>query len=377
VSRPTEIELVAQHVREVQPYVPGKPIDELRRELGLPEHAPVVKVASNENPLGPSPRAVAAIIEAARDVHRYPESGSPELTWELAQRLGVKPGQLLFANGSNEVIELVVRTFCTRDDEAVVSQYAFAMTKVALQVAGVPTRVAAARGYAYDLDAMLELVTPRTRLVYLDNPNNPTGSYFGRTALERFLSRLSPLTVVLLDEAYLEFAKAADYPLGTDYIGGPERAPAHPRLMLARTFSKAHGLAGLRVGYAVGSEEMIDLMHRVREPFNVNLLAQKAALAALGDQEHLARTRERVLEGVAYLTRQLSALGVTVEPSEGNFVLVDLGMAARPVYEALLRRAVITRPLASYGLHQHLRINVGKPDEDARLVAEMAALLRQ
>jgi histidinol-phosphate aminotransferase len=373
----SEDDLVPPHVREIQPYVPGKPIEELARELGLSDPSRVVKLASNENPLGPSPRAVAALIQAAHDVHRYPESSSPELTWALAERLGVEPGQILLGNGSNEVIELAVRTFCTRDDEAVISQYSFAMMKVALQVQAIPTRIAPARGYAYDLDAMLELVTPRTRLVYLDNPNNPTGSCFGRAQLERFLEQLSPLTVVLLDEAYLEFVQTDDYPAGTDYIGSPTRAPAHPRLMLARTFSKAHGLAGLRVGFAVAPKPMIDLMNRVREPFNVNVLAQKAALAALGDEAHLARSRTRAIEGVAYLTRALSSLGVKVEPSETNFVLVDLGFPARPIYEALLRRAVITRPLSAYGLHNHLRINVGHPDEDVRLVAELHAVLRQ
>ncbi|HXX29925.1 MAG TPA: histidinol-phosphate transaminase [Myxococcaceae bacterium] len=360
--------LVPPYVESLKPYVPGKPAADASRELGLPE---VVKLASNENPLGPSPRAVEAMRRAVEEVHLYPEGTSRELTAAVARSLSVPPGQVFVGSGSNEVIELLIRTFTSAGDEALLCRGSFLMYKVALQAHGRRFReVPMAPGFRYDLEAMAGSLTPATRLVFLANPDNPTGTAFGRGALEGFLPRVPEDCLVVLDEAYFEYVAWPDYPNGLHYLA------RWPNLVVLRTFSKIHGLAGVRLGYGVMRPELVGYLHRTRMPFNVSNLAQAAGLGALSDPDHVRRTRELNLAELPRVREGLLRLGLTVPESHGNFVFADLGRAAAPVAEALLRRGLIVRPIPGYGFPQALRISVGTPDANRRLLGVMAEVLR-
>jgi len=360
--------LVPPYVESLKPYVPGKPSVDALRETGLPE---VIKLASNENPLGPSPRAVEAMRRAAAEAHLYPEGSSRELTLAVARSLGVDPGQVFLGSGSNEVIELLIRTFTVPDDEALLCRGSFLMYKVALQAHGRRFReVPMAPGFRYDLEAMAGALSPLTRIVFLANPDNPTGTAFGRGALEAFLPRVPEDCLVVLDEAYFEFVDWPEYPNGLDYLA------RWPNLVVLRTFSKIHGLAGLRLGYGVMRPELVSYLHRTRMPFNVSNMAQAAGLGALADPDHVRRTRALNLAECPRVREGLLALGLDVPPSHGNFVFVDLGRPAAPVAEALLRRGLIVRPVPGYGFPQALRISVGLPEWNARLLHGMAEVLR-
>jgi len=355
--------LVPPYIETLKPYVPGRPIDEVERELGL---AGVIKLASNENPLGPSPLAVQALSGALSQLHLYPDGSSHALVHGLAKFLGFAPEEVFVGSGSNEIIELLIRTFTLPGDEALLCQGSFMMYKVALQAHGrrfveVPMKP----GFRYDLPAMAQALTERTRLVFLSNPDNPTGTAFSRADLEAFLPQVPDDCLVILDEAYFEYVDWAEYPNGLEYVR------ARPNLVVLRTFSKAYGLAGLRVGYGVMSAQRVGYLNRTRMPFNVSSLAQVAALAALGDAAHVQRTRALNLEGLASLERELTALGFTVPHSHANFVFVDLGRPAGPVHDQLLRRGVITRPVPGYGFPNALRISVGMPAENERLVTAL------
>jgi histidinol-phosphate aminotransferase len=360
--------LVQPYIESLKPYVPGKPTADAARETGLQD---VVKLASNENPLGPSPQAVQALERAVANVHLYPEGSSRELTLGLARSLGVEAGQVFVGSGSNEVIELLIRTFTAHDDEALLCQGSFLMYKVSLQAHGRRFReVPMAPGFRYDLEAMARALSPRTRLVFLANPDNPTGTAFGRKALEAFLPAVPEDCLVVLDEAYFEFVDWAEYPNGLDYLA------RWPNLVVLRTFSKAHGLAGLRLGYGVMRPELVGYLHRTRMPFHVSSLAQAAGLAALADAEHLAKTRALNLAELPRVRAELLALGLTVPESHGNFVFVDLGRPAAPVADALLARGVIVRPVPGYGFPQALRISIGLPAWNAKMLSALHAVLR-
>lgn len=359
--------MVPPYIETLKPYVPGKPIEETERELGL---RGVIKLASNENPLGPSPRAVEAMASALSQLHLYPDGACHALTHALAQAVGFAPEEVVVGSGSNELIELLIRTFTEPGDEALLCQGSFLMYKVALQAHGrrfveVPMKA----GFRYDLPAMADALTARTRMVFLSNPDNPTGTAFSRAELEAFLPRVPEGCVVVLDEAYFEYVDWAEYPNGLDYVR------ARPEVVVLRTFSKAYGLAGLRVGFGVMSAERAGYLHRTRMPFNVSALAQVAALAALKDEAHVRRTREVTHQGLGFLERELRGLGLEVPHSHANFVFVDLGRPAGPIYEQLLRRGVITRPVPGYGFPHALRISVGLPAENERLVAALRELL--
>ncbi|TRX75824.1 histidinol-phosphate transaminase [Pseudomonas mangiferae] len=360
--------LAVPGVQKLSPYVPGKPVDELARELGL-EPAHIVKLASNENPLGPSPRALQAIRAELDELTRYPDGNGFELKAALARRCQAAPDQITLGNGSNDILDLVARAYLAPGLNAVFSQYAFAVYPIAVQAVGAEGRAVPARDWGHDLDAMLAAIDDATRVVFIANPNNPTGTWFGPDALQAFLRQVPERVLVVLDEAYIEYAEGDDLPDGLSYLA------EHPNLLVSRTFSKAYGLAALRVGYSVCSAEIADVLNRVRQPFNVNSLALAAACAALEDEDYLARSRQVNDAGMAQLEAGFAALDLRWIPSRGNFIAVELDREAGPVYQALLAEGVIVRPVGGYGMPRHLRISIGLPDENARCLAALAKVL--
>ena len=357
-----------EYVRRLSPYVGGKPIEEVARELGLAPSS-IIKLASNENPRGPSPRALAAIAAAAADITRYPDGNAFALKQALSEKLHVDPAQVVLGNGSNDILELVTQAFLRPGDEAVYSEHAFAVYPLATQARGATGVVVPAREYGHDLTGMLAAITPRTRVVFVANPNNPTGTWIPPDVLERFVAAVPPEVLVVLDEAYNEYLEAGQQAHATRWIA------RHPNLVVSRSFSKAYGLAALRIGYGVMDAAVADLVNRVRQPFNVNALAQAAALAALADHAYVEESRRLNREGLAQLASGFAQLRVTALPSHGNFVLVKVGDATK-VYGALLRQGVIVRPVANYGLPEWLRITVGLPDENARFLAALGNALQ-
>ncbi len=364
-------QLSPHYIRAIAPYQPGKPIAELAREMGLNE-ADIVKLASNENPLGLSPMAKAAMETALGDLALYPDGNGYVLKSALAAKLGVDLEQLVLGNGSNDVLDLVARAFLAPGTSAVYSRHAFAVYPLATQAAGAIGIEAPARDFGHDLEAMLARVQPHTRVVWIANPNNPTGTLLDNAELERALEALAVRSlVVVLDEAYVE------------YMDPRQRAPAldwlkrFPNLILTRTFSKAYGLAGLRVGYGVCRTEVADLLNRVRQPFNVNSLALAAAAAALDDGDFLARSKALNDAGMAQYEAGFRRLGLDWIPSAGNFVAVRVapGGDATPVFQALLRQGVIVRPVGNYGMAEYLRVSIGLPEQNERCLAALAAIL--
>ncbi|CAA9890604.1 Histidinol-phosphate aminotransferase 2 [Candidatus Methylobacter favarea] len=342
-------------VQQLIPYKPGKPIEELEREFGLTR---VIKLASNENPLGPGKKALAAIQSILKDMALYPDGSGFGLKHALAVKYAVESDQITLGNGSNEILELAARAFLTPGLEVIFSQHAFAVYPIVTQAVGATAVVVTAVKYGHDLEAMLESVTEKTRIVFIANPNNPTGTLLSQTALESFISALPESCVCVLDEAYFEFVSSAEPIDSIDWL------KTYPNLIITRTFSKAYGLAGLRVGYGLSSPQIADILNRVRQPFNNNALALAAAEAALTDSEHLQQTIATNARGMEQLTDGFKNLGLEWIPSAGNFVLVDLKRLAQPVYEALLRKGVIVRPVANYGLPNHLRISIGTHEEN-------------
>lgn len=354
-------------VAGLTPYQPGKPVEELERELGI---SGIVKLASNENPLGPGPRARAAVAAGIGELGRYPDGGGYVLKQALAGRLGIAAEQITLGNGSNEILELVARTFVSPAHDVVFAQHAFAVYPLVTQAVGARAVEVPAQRWGHDLQAMARAVGGDTRLVFIANPNNPTGTWLSRPALEAFLERMPATVIVVVDEAYFEYVEAPDYPNALEWVS------RYPNLLVTRTFSKIHGLAGLRIGYGVASAALTELLNRVRQPFNVNSLAQLGALAALEDSDHLEASRELNRNGLAQLETGLRRLGLEFIPSVANFITVHMGRSAGPIYQALLRRGVIVRPVANYGLPQHLRITVGLEAENARLLQALGEVLR-
>ena len=359
------VERAPEYVRAIAPYVGGKPIEELARELDL-DASTIIKLASNENPRGPSPQVLAALAAASAEITRYPDGNGFALKAALAARLRVRPEQIVLGNGSNDVLELATLAFLRPGDHAVYSQYAFIVYPLATQARGALGIEVPARNHAHDLDAMRAAITPRTRIVFIANPNNPTGTWLAADAVEAFIASVPRDVLVVLDEAYNEFLEPSDQADSTAWVA------RHPNLVVSHTFSKAHGLAALRVGYAVMDAAVADLMNRVRQPFNVNSLAQVAARAALEDTQYVEESRRANREGMRQLEAGLQGLAVRFLPSRGNFVLIEVG-DAQGVYQALLRQGVIVRPVANYGLPAWLRVTVGTPPENARFLAALAA----
>ncbi|MGZ8192926.1 MAG: histidinol-phosphate transaminase [Methylobacter sp.] len=347
--------LAVPGVQQLIPYKPGKPIEELEREFGLTR---VIKLASNENPLGPGKKALAAIQAILQDMALYPDGSGFNLKQALAIKYAVEPDQITLGNGSNEILELVARAFLTPGLEVIFSQHAFAVYPIVTQAVGATAVVVPAVNYGHDLEAMLQSVTEKTRLVFIANPNNPTGTLLSQASLESFMNALPESCVCVLDEAYFEFVSRVEPINSIDWL------KKYPNLIITRTFSKAYGLAGLRVGYSLSSPQIADILNRVRQPFNNNALALAAAEAALTDFDHLQHTISINALGMEQLTDGFKNLGLEWIPSAGNFVLVDLKRLAQPVYEALLRKGVIVRPVANYELPNHLRISIGTHEEN-------------
>ena len=361
--------LAVPGVQKLSPYVPGKPVDELARELNL-DPAGIVKLASNENPLGPSPKALEAIRAELAELTRYPDGNGFELKTKLAARCGVSPAQVTLGNGSNDILDLVARAWLAPGLNAVFSQYAFAVYPIATQAVGAQGKVVPAKAHGHDLEAMLAAIDANTRVVFVANPNNPTGTWFGPDALESFLARVPQSVLVVLDEAYIEYAEGDELPDGLDYLA------RYPNLLVSRTFSKAYGLASLRVGYALSSPQVADVLNRVRAPFNVNSLALAAACAALDDADYLAASRRTKDAGMAQLEAGFRRLGLSWIPSKGNFIAVDFGCDAAPINQALLQAGIIVRPVAGYGMPTFLRVSIGTEQENARFLEALEQIFR-
>ena len=350
--------LVSDEIEALIPYPPGKPIEEVERELGIRNS---IKLASNENPLGPSPKAVEAIAGALKNLHRYPDGGCFYLKERLAKRIGIKTENLIIGNGSNEIIELVIRTFLRPGEEAVMGNPSFAVYPLAVPAAGGKKVEIPLKNLTHDLDAMADAITDRTRVVFVANPNNPTGTIVTRAQLKRFMDRLPEGVILVLDEAYNEFVTDPEFPKSLDYLREGRN------IVILRTFSKIYGLAGLRIGYGVAPEKLVFYMNKVRQPFNVNSLAQIAAMAALEDEDHLKRSQKNNSEGLKFLYGEMKAMGLEYVPTQANFFLIKVGKG-KDVYDALLRQGVIVRPMASYGLGEYIRVTVGTPEENQRFV---------
>jgi histidinol-phosphate aminotransferase len=363
-SDQTAVTNAPEYIRAIAPYVGGKPIEEVARELDL-DPATIIKLASNENPRGASPKVQAAIAAALADLTRYPDGNGFALKTALASRLHLAPEQIVLGNGSNDVLELVTQAFLRPGDHAVYSQYAFIVYPLATQARGARGIEVPAKDHGHDLDAMLAAVTRNTRVVFIANPNNPTGTWLAGDVVERFIAAVPRDVIVVLDEAYNEFLDPSERTDSSAWIS------QYANLVVSHTFSKAHGLAALRVGYGVMDAAIADLLNRVRQPFNVNSLAQAAALAALDDTQYVEDSRVLNRDGRQHLEAGLRALGLHYLPSRGNFVLFEAGNAMA-VYQALLREGVIVRPVANYGLPAWLRVTVGTPRENERFLASLA-----
>lgn len=359
---------VSDNIRRLVPYVPGKPIEEVQRELGISD---IVKLASNENALGPAPKAVAAMRELATRMHVYPDAGSTALRAALSERLGVSPSSLVFGNGSDDLIHLLGITFLRPGDEVIQAWPSFVRYEAAAILNEAPChRVPLAADGGYDVDAMSALVGPSTRLVFFSNPNNPTGAIIRQAELERFLGSVPQRCMVVLDEAYYEYAAGAP-----GYPNGAELARADRNVVVLRTFSKAYGLAGLRIGYGIMRPQIARWLEQTREPFNVNAMAQAVAAAALEDAEHVTRTVAMNEAGKRAFYAAFSALGMPYTPSYGNFVWVDVGSDCKAVFQALLCRGVITRTGDVFDAPTHLRVTIGTEGENARFLSALNEVL--
>lgn len=365
--------LAPEHIRDLPTYQPGKPVEEIERELGI---RGAIKMASNENPMGPSPRAVEAGARALTKTNLYPIGDAFYLRRGVAERFGVAPDQLIFGAGSNEIIYMTLHALCTPGrDQVLTHEYAFLSYRLAAMAYDLPfVATPVTEDLACDVDALIAAMNERTKVVLLANPNNPTGAHVRIRDFERILAALPPQAVLVVDEAYHEYAVSVgpevEYPSSLSYLGENE-----PRILTLRTFSKIHGLAALRVGFGIGHPRVVGCIERVRRAFNVNSIAQAAALAALDDEAHIERSQEAARTGIEMLTEAAQRLGLRPYPSLGNFVLVGTGRDAGPLYEALLRKGVIVRPMGAWGLPQHLRISVGTPAETERAIAALGEVV--
>lgn len=357
--------LVPDYIANLTAYPPGKPIEEVEREYGIKGS---IKLASNENPLGPSQKALDAVKGHLKAIHRYPDGSCFYLKEKLAARLGIDKSRIILGNGSNEIIELIVRAFLRPGDEAIMAHPAFIVYQMIVQAAGGKNVILPLKDFTHDLEAMAGAITEKTRLVFITNPNNPTGTIVKRLEFERFLKRIPEDVVVVMDEAYFEYVSDPDYPDGMDYISD--------RFVISlRTFSKIYGLAGLRIGFGVASEEIINYLEKVRQPFNVNSLAQVAAIAALDDEEHVNKSVKINHEGLSYLYGELDSLGLDYVKSHANFLLIDIKGDGIKVYQHLMKEGVIVRPMGMYDLKNYLRITVGLPEENERFIEALKKVL--
>lgn len=368
-------DLATKGVQGLTPYLPGKPIDELERELGITDS---LKLASNENPLGPSAVVQKELANEISGLHLYPDGSAHKLKHRLAQEHALNVDQITLGNGSNDVLELIARAFLTDQSSAVFSEFAFAVYPIIVQAIGATANIAKAytddhdtMPYGHDLDAILNSIDSATKVVFIANPNNPTGTWLEPSALHDFLSKIDKKIIVVLDEAYFEYMPESLKPDSVKWLS------EFSNLVITRTFSKIHALAGLRVGYAISNPEIADLLNRVRQPFNVNTMAQVAACAALDDQQHVMQSVVINTQGLKQLMIGFDELGLSYIPSIGNFISVNMKQDAAPIYNALLREGVIVRPVANYGLPNHLRITVGNQQQNERVLLALDTVLNE
>jgi histidinol-phosphate aminotransferase len=360
--------LANEHILGIAPYEPGKPIEELERELNITD---VIKLASNENPLPPSEKVLKAVADALGQLNRYPDGSGHYLRVALAQRHGVTPDHVVLGNGSNELIELLVRAFVRHGDEVVIPHPSFVVYPMAVQSVGGIRVVVTLKRHRLDLEAMGRAITPMTKMVFIANPNNPTGTIVTAGEVEEFMARVPDRVIVVFDEAYFEFAQGPDFPDSLEHMREGRK------VAVLRTFSKAASLAGLRVGYGIADPDCVALLNRIRAPFNVNSLAQVAALAALQDDAHIIECLRMIEAGRHFLCEEFAGLRLTYTPSRANFILVDVGRNAADVFRRLLREGVIVRPMTSFGMESTLRISIGTPEENRRLMKALRKVLAE
>lgn len=353
-------------VQSLAPYIPGKPLEELEREYGITDS---IKLASNENPLGCGALARAAIQRAVDGVGLYPDGSGFQLKHALAHKHGCDPACITLGNGSNDLLVLLAEAYLEPGVESVYAQYCFAIWPIAVQATGAVGKAATAKEYGHDPASMAAQIGPQTRVVYIANPNNPTGTWLTRVDLERFIAGVPERVLVIVDEAYIEYVTDPTFQSAESWLS------RFPNLVVTRTFSKAYGLAGLRIGYALSHPAVADMLNRVRAPFNVNSIALAAAAAALEDEAHLRATAATNTSGMHQVREGLAKLGVRHLPSQGNFVLIDVARPAGAVYEAMLQQGVIVRPVGGYGLPQHLRITIGTAAQNTRMLAALERAL--
>ncbi len=368
-ERPAWVDrVVSPHILSIPPYIPGKPIAELKREFSV-QHA--IKMASNENPLGPAPNALNALRDHLQDTHVYPESSAPRLRAELARKFNLSADSVILGNGSDEIMQMCAHVFIKPGDQAIIGEITFSMYRICVEAFGGAAVAVPLRNHKYDLSAMASSVTDKTKLIFLAIPNSPTGTIISRADFAGFIRDLPREGLILiLDEAYREYVSEKDCPNGINYIG-----KGLPILVL-KTFSKIYGLAGLRVGYGLTEPWLAELINRVRAPFNVNSLAQIAAFAALGDEDHIRRSLEVTRQGMRFLIEELTALGLEIIPSEANFLSFYAGSDAALIYKRLLERGIIVRHLASFGMEKYIRVTIGLKADNERFIAELKDILR-
>jgi histidinol-phosphate aminotransferase len=357
---------IKKSILDLVPYPPGKPIEELTREYGIKQ---VVKLASNENPLGPSPLALKAIRRVLPQLHRYPDGSGYYLKQALSQFLSLSPDQILLGNGSNEIIELALKTFMKPGSEVISPVPSFLVYEKAVQALGGKNILVPLKRFTIDLEAILARISPRTQIIIINNPNNPTGTIIKKKEWERFLIGVPERILILLDEAYIDFVEEPDCPNGLHYLN------SRKNLIAFRTFSKAYGLAGLRIGYGLARPELTDYINRVRQPFNVNSLAQAAALGALKDKAFFEKTRTLIRTGKKTIETGLTRMGLSYVPSQANFILIKVPQKAQTVYEAMLKKGIIIRSMKSYGLDDYIRVNMGLPEENKQFLQALKQVL--
>ena len=354
------------YIYKIKPYIPGKPIDEVKREMGLKS---VIKLASNENPYPPSSKVLAAVNKAAREINRYPDGGCFVLRRILAKKLNVDDDQLIFGNGSDEIIVLAVKAFAAKGDDVIIAKPSFLIYEIASTLSGARLHQVPLKDFRYDLEGMKAKINARTKIIFIGNPDNPAGTYISQRQTEDFLRSVPKSTLVFFDEAYFEFVQARDYP---DTIALMKK---YPNVITTRTFSKIYGLAGLRIGYGVASPEIIDILNRLREPFNVNSLAQAAAVAVLADEAHYRHIAREVQVQRQYLYRSFDRMDIAYEKSFTNFIVVNVGSDSSLIAQALLKKGVIIRDLAVWGLKGYIRVSIGSAAENKRFIKSLGEIL--
>jgi len=350
----------------LKPYTPGKPVEEVKRELGLDD---IIKMASNENPLGPSPHALEALKKALDTIHFYPDSNNFYLKQKLIAFLGIEDNQLLVGNGSDELLKLLVETFINRGDEVIFGSPSFSEYEFTATIMGAKCIAVPLRDFKHDLPAMADAITEKTKIIYLCNPNNPTGTAVSRAEVDGFMARVPEDVIVLFDEAYFEYVECEDFPNGLDYLRQGRN------VAVSRTFSKIYGLAGLRIGYMVTTPEIVAAVDRVTEPFNVNLLAQVAALAALDDKDHVMASQQMNSSGKSYLYAQLDKMGLKYVPTEANFIFFDTGRDCQEVFKKLMAKGVIIRTGDIFGYPSYIRVTVGNTAQNQRFIKSLQEIL--